>query len=504
MRYSFLFFCFSGLLCSGQIDSTYSLEFNFNDHLFKEVDEKVTIRPINVYLTKDRFGNAQSAVFLQGSAESCLSLGTSPLLKAKKTTISLWANLDQQIFLGKGQDCNPILCVKNGPGDDFYVAYAIAFDAYSKRFCANSTHDSTLQTFIQSRKLATFGEWHHFVLTSDYNFFAFYIDGELQGKIKKGFETKFLESDSMVIGHTANKKNFRFSEGTFDDIQIFHRVLNEADIQDLFNAPNPNHLNNFIILVLKILLLLGAITIIAFLLVATRRKALTREKERFELKTKMAEMEIRLVRMQINPHFMSNCLTAMQQLIISNKLEAASDYLARFAFIVRQTLNFSTKTLVTLNQELEVIKLNIELEQLRFENPFIFNMQLDPELNTNEIWIPPFIFQPIVENAILHGLIPLQDRRKPQLEFILRKENDSLYITISDNGVGRQRSANGLDSSKDSKGMMITFQRIKNLNELYNVESARIIYEDIFSGSEVVGTSVNIYLPLILNSNPNE
>jgi hypothetical protein len=504
LRYSFLIFCFSALLCSGQVDSTYSLEFNFNDHLFKEVDEKVIIRPTNVYLTKDRFGNLQSAVFLQGTAESYLSLGTSPLLKSKNTTISLWVNLDQQIFLGKGQDCNPILCVKNGPGDDFYAAYGIAFDAYSKRFCANSTKDSTLQTCIQSRKPATFGEWHHFVLTSDYNFFTFYIDGELQGKIKKGFETKFLEGDSMVIGHTANNKNFRFSEGTFDDIQIFHKVLNEAEIQDLFNAPNPNHLNSIVMLVLKILLLLGAISVIAFLLVATRRKALKREKERFELKTKMAEMEIRLVRMQINPHFMSNCLTAMQQLIISNKLEAASDYLARFAFIVRQTLNFSTKTMITLCQELEIIKLNIELEQLRFENPFLFNMQVDPALNTKEIWIPPFIFQPIVENAIWHGLMPLQDKRKPRLEFILKKENDSLHITISDNGVGRKLAANGTSSSKDSKGMMITFQRIKNLNELYKVETAKIIYKDLFSGSMVVGTSVNIYLPLILNATAYE
>lgn len=503
MRYSFLIFCFSALLCSGQVDSSYSLEFNFNEHLFKEVDDKVIIRPTNVYLTKDRFGNSQSAVFLQGSAESYLSLGTSPLLKAKNTTLSLWVNLDQQIFLGKGQDGNPILCIKNGPGDDFYVAYALAFDAYSKRFCANSTKDSTLQTLIQSRKLATFGEWHHFVITSDYNFFAFYIDGELQGKIKKGFETKFLESDSMVIGHSANKKNFRFSQGTFDDIQIFHKVLNEAEIQDLFNAPNPNRLNQIITLVLKILVLLSAITIIAFLLVATRRKALKREKERFELKTKMAEMEIRLVRMQINPHFMSNCLTAIQQLIISNKLDAASDYLARFAFLVRQTLNFSTKTLITLYQELEILKLNIELEQLRFENSFIFNMQIDPSLNTKEIWIPPFIFQPIVENAIWHGLMPLQDQRRPQLDFILKKENDSLYITISDNGVGRKLSTHGADSSKDPKGMLITFQRIKNLNDLYNVETAKIIYTDLFNGSVVAGTRVNIYLPLILNSNSN-
>jgi hypothetical protein len=86
----------------------------------------------------------------------------------------------------------------------------------------------------------------------------------------------------------------------------------------------------------------------------------------------------------------------------------------------------------------------------------------------------------------------------------LRKEGENCLIGISDNGVGRQHSSNSLAGSKDSKGMMITFQRIKNLNELYNVETAKIIYENLLNGSEVVGTCVNVYLPLILNSNPND
>lgn len=441
---------------------------------------------------------------MQGSAESYLSLGTSPLLKAKNTTICIWAELDQQIFLGRGQESNPIISIKNGPGDDFYVAYGITFDSYSKRFCANSTKDSTQQTFIQGRKLASFGDWHHFVLTSDYNFFAFYVDGELQGRIKKGFETKFLEGDSMVIGHSANNKNFRFSQGSFDDIQIFHRVLNEAEIEELYTAPNPNRINTIVAVVLKFLLILGGIGGIAFLLVARRRKFLKIEKERFELKTKMAEMEIRLVRMQINPHFMSNCLTAIQQLIISNKLEAASDYLARFAFIVRQTLNFSTKTLITLYQELEVIKLNVELEQLRFESSLLFTIQIDPAITTKELWIPPFIFQPIVENAIWHGLMPLRETRRPQLDFILKKEDDRLCVIISDNGVGRQAGNTESVGAKESKGMLITFQRIKNLNELYSVDTAKILYEDILKDLVVVGTRVIIYLPFIYNGNYHE
>ncbi len=501
-----LLFIFSFFISfAQQEDSLFSLTFDFNEHQLNEVGNKVTIKPVGVYLTTDRFGNEESAVYLQGAAESYLNLGTSPLLKSTKTTISLWVNLDRRVYMGKGYDFNPIYIVKNRPQDDFYVAYAIAYDGYSNRYAAVSTLDSIKEASVVSKEYVTFRKWHHFVITSDYNFFAFYVDGELQAKVKKGFETVFLKSDSVVIGHSANKKNFRFSQGTFDDIQIFHRVLSESEIKELYNAPNPNRFKIILFAFLKIISLIAAILLIAFLLVASRRKSLKREQEKFELKSKMSEMEIRVIKAQINPHFMANCLSAVQHLIITNRLEAANDYLAKFGFIVRQVLNFSTKSLVTLQEELEIVKLNIELEQLRFEDQFIFNLQIDKEVNTNNILIPPLIFQPIIENAIWHGLLPLKYKSAARLDLLIHKQNEALVIIIEDNGVGRKQKNADIGNSKDSKGIKITTQRIENLNNIYSIKTAYIVYKDLFDKDKMpAGTKVTICLPLNLVSDNDD
>src|SRR6185437_11489176 len=127
--------CFISLLCvCAQTDTNYVLNFNFNNHQLKEADNKIAIKPVGVSLTDDRFGNNESALFLHGHAESYLNLGVSTLLKPQKSTLSLWVKLDRRIYTGKGYDSNPIMETKNGPGDDFILAYSITYDCYTKRF----------------------------------------------------------------------------------------------------------------------------------------------------------------------------------------------------------------------------------------------------------------------------------------------------------------------------------------------------------------------------------
>lgn len=479
-----------------QPDSMFKLEYNFNEHEIKEVNDRLPVKGVDALLGDDRFGNEESAVYLAGQSGSYLNLGTSELLKAKETSISIWVNLTRRIYTGKGYENNPILIIKNRPQDDFYVAYAMGYDAYCERYCAGSTKDSIIEVGVSAKKLAEFGKWFHFVLTSDNNYLAFYINGELQGRKRKDFETVFLSTDSMVIGHSANKKNFRFSQGYFDDIQIFHRVLNDKEVKELYEAPNPNRYKVILNTVLKIAGLLLAVSIVAFLLVANRRRSLKKEREKFELKSKMSEMEIRVIKAQINPHFMSNCLSAIQNLIIRGKVYEANEYIAKFGFIVRQVLNFSTRSLITLQEELEIIKLNVDLERLRFENVFVFDLSVEEAISTDTIFIPPLIFQPIIENAIWHGLLPLPDQKDARLKMTVKKEKDLLVIVIEDNGVGRKPGSNKIGNSKESKGIKITLQRIENINNLHDIKTSGIIYQDLFDNdSRPAGTRVTITLP---------
>ena len=258
-----LIYCLSNW---AQTDSKTVFNFSFNDHEIKEDNEKIKVKPVGISLADDRFGNKESAVFLHGHAASYLNLGTSSLLKPKVGTISIWVNLDRIVYAGKGYLSNPIIETKNGPGDDFIIAYLMSYDSYSKRFASCSTKDSTKEAFVCSTNETLFGKWYHLAITYDNDFFTFYVNGKIQQKYAKGFEVQFLKGDSVMVGNTANKKNDRWSQGTFDDIQIFHRVLNENEVKELYESPNPNRTKIIIDYVLIGLSIIALIVLVAYYL----------------------------------------------------------------------------------------------------------------------------------------------------------------------------------------------------------------------------------------------
>jgi hypothetical protein len=224
-----------------------------------------------------------------------------------------------------------------------------------------------------------------------------------------------------------------------------------------------------------------------------------KESKKKLVQQQISEYKLIALKAQINPHFMSNCLTAIQHLIFNNKVDEANEYLAKFSLLVRQVLNFSSKPLVTLKEELEIVVINIELEQLRFENKFIYELVLDKDIVTQNIHVPPLIFQPIIENAIWHGLLPLKKTRSGKLKIMIYTKEDLLFIQIEDNGVGRKIRDDALGNLKNSKGIDITRQRIQNLNVYHNKMVADLIYEDLVDDMNyATGTRVTIILPVNL------
>jgi LytS/YehU family sensor histidine kinase len=227
-----------------------------------------------------------------------------------------------------------------------------------------------------------------------------------------------------------------------------------------------------------------------------------KEDKKNEANKLITEYKLIALKAQINPHFMSNCLTAIQHLILSNKVDEANQYLAKFSLLVRQVLNFSSKPLVSLREELEITELNIELEQLRFENKFLFEIELHENTNLKTIFVPPLLLQPITENAIWHGLLPLKKFRKGKLIIKIKIVDDLLYIYIEDNGVGRKKENSTIGNMKQPKGILITKQRIENINVLYNTTKADLFYEDLKDDDHhPIGTRVTIILPLNLKTN---
>jgi hypothetical protein len=492
----FMCFAFSTLYCASQTDSNLVLTFDFNDHTFNEKKGLLKAKPLGVNLVEDRFGNDASAVFLSGHIQSYLSLGTSDLLKPTKTTISIWVNLSRRNFAGKGYDSNPIFIVKNGPQDDFYVAYAIGYDCYSKRFGAGSTLDSTKEVSIFGINETKFGIWYHFVMTSDDKNLAFYINGILQGRSEKNFRTKFLTSDSVIIGHSANKKNERFSIGVFDDIQIFHRVLSEPEIKELYNAPNPNRLASIGYEVLKWLLILVGIIVVASLIVWRRQIALKRASEKLNLEIKLHEMEIRTLRSQMNPHFIFNSLNSIQQFIVSGDNVKAEMYLSKFSKLIRDLLESNANEGLLLVEEVEILKGYLEMEMLRFDNSFSYAIKVDDKLNAQKIKLPHLMIQPFVENAIWHGLLIKKGGGSIDVNF----EYESLTTIkciIDDNGIGREASKKRENTfKKKSLALSMVKQRLEFMAQSLKCNCNVEIIDKINEQGIATGTKVVVILPI--------
>jgi ligand-binding sensor domain-containing protein len=253
--------------------------------------------------------------------------------------------------------------------------------------------------------------------------------------------------------------------------------------------------NNWFIVLFYLFIFFITSVIIAVLVKYLKRKA----DKRAEANRLVLEYRLIALKAQINPHFMSNCLSAIQHLIINKKLEEAIAYIAKFGLLVRQILNFSTQSLVTLEDELAIASLNMELEQLRFEIKFHFEIRIHEGINAKKILVPSLLLNPIIENAIWHGLLPNKAGKRGEL-FIDIKANSHLEISIEDNGVGRKRANLQLGNTKESKGLKLTEQRLTNMNYLFKTDTSGIIYTDLYKEGKPSGTKVTITLPLNLKA----
>ncbi|MFN4082345.1 MAG: sensor histidine kinase [Bacteroidia bacterium] len=180
--------------------------------------------------------------------------------------------------------------------------------------------------------------------------------------------------------------------------------------------------------------------------------------------------DLRAIRSQMNPHFIFNSLNSINRYILKNETEKASDYLGRFAKLMRLVLDNSNHERIPLASELETMQLYVELEQLRFENSFSYELNVDDTINQNLVLVQPLIFQPCIENAIWHGLMHKKEGDK-KLSFEITQNNGNLICEITDNGVGRHYKQTGEQlgrKKRKSYGINLVKDRLKLMD--YNSE----------------------------------
>jgi LytS/YehU family sensor histidine kinase len=220
------------------------------------------------------------------------------------------------------------------------------------------------------------------------------------------------------------------------------------------------------------------------------------QKRKAAFRHQVLETEIKALRSQMNPHFTFNVLNSIQYYVSENDLDAAELYLEKFSSLIRMILDQSRSTYISLEQEITMLRLYLELEEMRFEKKFNYAITVDPALKIHDILLPGMLIQPIVENAIKHGIRHKEGEAFINVEFTLK--NAALLCHVTDNGVGRAeaaklKSATGHKSAATS----ITKERMEALGSLYHI---RLTYktEDLYDREGVAtGTRVSVEMPYI-------
>jgi hypothetical protein len=244
-------------------------------------------------------------------------------------------------------------------------------------------------------------------------------------------------------------------------------------------------------LLIVLIFLLPILGFLIFRIYAYRQNAINSK-----LMHRTLDLEQRMLRAQMNPHFIFNAMNSIQSFVTTNDSYSAEKYLARFSRLMRYILENSSKQYVCFEDELKMLRLYIELEQLRFDNKFTFEINVPADIDSEFIFIPPMLSQPYIENAIVHGLCNRIDNNgilKISYEIV-----DKLLIClIEDNGIGRA-NAELLKSQKTelhkSMGMQVTKERFDMLAKSNKVDFSTEVIDLLDDNLKPSGTKVKLVI----------
>ena len=247
-------------------------------------------------------------------------------------------------------------------------------------------------------------------------------------------------------------------------------------------------------------LIAGIVLLFLLGLFVSRSFYLKRKRLQAENKNRQTELEMQALRAQMNPHFIFNCLSSINKYILKNEPDTASDYLTRFSRLIRMVLMNSQRSLIRLEDELDMLTIYLDMERMRFKNAFNYNIIFANRVDADAIFIPPLLLQPFCENAIWHGLKPLADHEQidhepGRLDIILSMEGKVLNCSITDNGIGRKKAAEIRSKSAEEKkslGLKITAERLALLNQEKNAFTSYEIEDLEDEKGNANGTKVNL------------
>jgi hypothetical protein len=253
------------------------------------------------------------------------------------------------------------------------------------------------------------------------------------------------------------------------------------------------------------LLILGNVS--GVIVLYYRRQLRFRESEKNKALSKLQRdkefinLKLENLRSQMNPHFVFNALNSIQDYIVRNDKNLASDYLGKFADLIRTYLDHSTMSEISLEEEINTLEMYLELEKLRFEERLNYQIELDQNIQPSAIQIPTMLIQPYVENSLKHGLLHRKTDRRLHIYFELMEQEKLICCKIIDNGVGREKSAE-INNRNTLKRQSFATNATENRLQLLNYGKAKEIgveILDLIENGVPTGTEVRVKIPYKIN-----
>jgi two-component system LytT family sensor kinase len=268
------------------------------------------------------------------------------------------------------------------------------------------------------------------------------------------------------------------------DKEIYNNALQHLMQKETLNKTLVSR-QKWIIVLLSCIILTGLLSALWILHIANQRKKANQR------------LALRSLRTQMNPHFIFNALNSVNSFISKNDEKLANLFLSDFARLMRLVMENSEHEFITLQKELEIIKIYLQLEHFRFENKFSYHLNIDDNLDLDNVNIPPMLVQPYIENAIWHGLRYKETKGNLWVHFAI---NDAvLEINIKDDGIGRIKSKE-IKTANQKKSQSMALKNIQDrvaiINDLHKTK-IKVEVTDLNTSLFDVGTFVKLTIPVL-------
>ena len=297
-----------------------------------------------------------------------------------------------------------------------------------------------------------------------------------------------LKDSILNVESLSRIENIEVNRAVAEKEKMIEEVKNESTISI---SNTKKRYSNYIYLILFVLV---TVTSVFLFFYQKNRIAISENKRR------LAESKLYGLRSQMNPHYIFNMLNSVQDFVLSSDKFAAYNYLGKFSKSVRLILDNADSSVATIHSELEVIQLYVELQQIRFPDKIRYKQEILLTDHDKNLKIPSMLLQPIIENAIVHGILNKKKGGKVVLQLELNDKKDTLKCTVVDNGIGRWK-ASRLNTNTKARKKSITEHNIKEriaiLKKIFTKDFSYEIIDLVGENEKPKGTKVCLKLPIV-------